>query len=127
MGLFTDPLVLTDGTDSHTFNFRGQLPDNSGRSLIGDYVEPAAGVAADSKLTIKHDLRSKTPRHLASRQINKRPAANTDDATLLPITINYTIVASNDFSDAELALEHNITIDALQEAGFLPNMRLKML
>lgn len=120
MGLFTNPVVLTDGVDTtRNFSFRAQRADN--KSVVGDYIEDSSQpIAANSLLVVKHDTRS-VPRHLLQRQIDRIPAAATD-GTRRKITVNLTITADPLFTDAEIQTEVNILIDAAQEAGFVLGM-----
>jgi hypothetical protein len=121
MGLLSNPVTLNDGTDDRIFSFRSQRPDN--RSVVGDYIEDAAASAANSLITVKHDLRATTaPRALLQRIINKVPAAGTE---YLKITQNYTIVASSLFTVAELTDEFTLFLDMLSEANVLSGLRAK--
>lgn len=120
MGLFSNPVVLTDGVDvTRNFSFRAQRADT--RSIVGDYIEDSSQpIAAESLLVVKHDTRS-VPRHLLQRTIKKVPAANTDGVRK-QVTVNLTITADPAFTDAEIQTEVNILIDAAQEAGFVLGM-----
>lgn len=121
MGLFTSPLVLTDGVDTtRNFSFRAQVAD--AKSVIGEYIEDGPSIAEESLLVVKHDTRSSTPRHLIQRKTNRHPAANTADTILKPMTVNLTFNGSKDFSAAEWQTELNILIDAAQEANFVAGM-----
>lgn len=128
MGLFANPMTIHDGSGvapigNRTFSYRSQRPDN--RSVIGDYIETAAATAANSIITVKHDLRATAaPRALIQRVIKKVPAAGTE---LLQITQNYTLVASSLFTVAELTDEFTLFIDALTESGVLAGLRSKMI
>jgi hypothetical protein len=105
MGIFTNPVVLNDGTDDRTFSYRRQLAEIN---IIGsDYVEAAADPAAKSLLSVKHDARSSVPRHLFQRSVYKIPAAD-PDGVLRRITVNVTITAHELFSEAEIQPELNI-------------------
>jgi len=120
MGLFTNPVTLTDGVDvTRIFSFRAQRADS--KSVVGDYIEEGPAIAEESLLVVKHDSRN-TPRHLLQRSTKRRPAANAADTPLLPITINVTITADAAFTPAEIQTELNITIDACQEANFVSGM-----
>jgi hypothetical protein len=121
MGLLSNPVTLNDGSGDRIFSFRSQRPDN--RSVVGDYIEDAAASAANSLITVKHDLRATTaPRALLQRIINKVPAAGTE---YLKITQNYTIVASSLFTVAELTDEFTLFLDMLSEANVLSGLRAK--
>lgn len=121
MGLFTNPVVLTDGVDvTRNFYFRAQRADT--KSVVGDYVEDSSQpIAAESVLVVKHDARN-TPRHLLQRSINRRPAAWAATEPLSRITLNLTVTADKAFTAAEIQTELNILIDAAQEANFLNNL-----
>lgn len=126
MGLFTDPVTLIDGAAaSRTFHFRNQEPND--RSLIGVYIEPAAESDEKSKIIVKHDQKSPVPRHLLQRSTYVHPSGNTDDNEKKLITVNLTVVASDEFSDAEIESELIILLDAIDESGFLSNMRNHMI
>lgn len=120
MGLFANPVTLTDGVDTtRIFSFRAQRSDT--KSVVGDYVEEGPSIAEDSLLTIKHDSRG-VPRHLLQRSTNRRPAAVAATEPLERITVNLTVTASKNFTAAEIQTELNILIDAAQEANFLSGM-----
>lgn len=122
MGLFTDPVVLTDGVDAtRNFSFRAQISDS--KSVVGEWIEDSsAPLAAESKIVVKHDNSSTNPRHLVQRKINRSPAALNDASKLEPITINVTVNCSKNFTAAEVQTELNLTIDMCQEANFLANL-----
>jgi hypothetical protein len=123
MALFTNPVILSDDggtTTDRTFSYRRQLSDPK---IIGaDWIETGADPAAKSLLTVKHDIRSKTPRHLLQRTVWKHPAAETDNDDLMQITINFTCVANEAFSVAEIQEEINILKDAIEEDDFVLGM-----
>lgn len=121
MGLFTNPVALTDGTDTRTFAYRAQLADV--KSVGADYIESAASSAAKSLLVVKHDMRTATIRNLLQRTTKVHPAADTDTDDLLPITVNFTVTAHESFSEAEIQKEVNILLDALAEANVVKSMR----
>jgi hypothetical protein len=122
MGLFSNPMTINDGTGDRIFSFRSQRPDN--RSVIGDYIEDAAASAANSLITVKHDLRATTAyRALIQRVYKLAPAAG--DGTLYQITQNYTLVASPLFTTAEITPEFTLFLDALSETGVLAGLRAK--
>lgn len=124
MGLFTNPVILSDDggtTTDRSFAYRRQLADPK---IIGaDYVESAADPAAKSLLTVKHDVRTSSPRHLLQRTVRKHPAADTDSDDLLPITVNITVTCSELFSEAEIQEELNITLDAAQQPNFVKGIQ----
>lgn len=118
MGLLANPVTLNDGVGNRVFAFRSQIYDK--KSVVAEYVETAAAISANSLIRVKHDPQSATPRHLLQRVTNLVPAADTSQ--LLPVTLNFTITASKLFTDAELAKEFALLIDALQEANVLKSM-----
>lgn len=126
MGLFTNPVTLSDGTNSHIFSYRAQQPNTAG-SIAADYVELAADIDAESVLVVKHDKRSATPRHLLQRKVNLHPAAITEDTALSPMTLNLTLTGRKEFSAAEWQLQLNLLIDAITEPNFVTNMLNSML
>lgn len=116
MPIFTNPVTLTDGTDSHAFSFRAQKFDS--KSTIGEWVEPAASYVADSSITIKHDERSTYARRLVQRKIQLA----LPDATYAPLTINMTVTHNPLHASTDIQKNLNILIDAMQETGFLNNL-----
>lgn len=123
MGLLDNPVTLNDGTADRVWSFRSQRPDN--RSIIGDYIEDAAATAANSLITVKHDVRATTaPRALIQRSYMAVPAADATGA-YHRITQNYTLVASSFFTVAELAKEFTIFNAILAESDILAGLRAK--
>lgn len=122
MGLFTDPVVLSDGTANHSFSFLKQLTGEKKTISGGVYIEDAATLAAKSLLTIKHDTGGNTPRDLVQRTINKVPAASTTGEAR-PITVNFTLQADPLFTAAELATEVTIMKNAMLVTDFVSNLR----
>lgn len=123
MGLLANPVTLNDGTGDRIFSFRSQRPDN--RSIIGDYIEDAAATAAQSLITVKHDIRAiAAPRALIQRYVKKVPGASST-GEYLGITQNYTCVASSLFTVAELTDEFTLFLDILSESGVLAGLRAK--
>jgi len=116
MGLFTNPVVLNDGAASRTFSFRSQQADK--KSVVGDYIEDAAAIAAKSLLVIKHDNSGSVPRHLLQRTTYVVPASATDGVRK-PITVNFTTMSDPAFTAAEVEKEVKILVDATQETGFV--------
>jgi hypothetical protein len=114
MGLLTNPVVLVDGAVANrTFSFRSQQPDK--KAVVGDYIEDAAAIAAESKIVVKHDATGAVHRHLLQRTIKLVPAAATDGVRRR-MTFNYTIMADPLFTAAEVNNEFVLTQDLLDEA-----------
>jgi len=119
MSLFaTSPVVVSDGTDDHSFAFRAQLPDN--KSVVGEYTEPAASAEANSKLLVKQDESAKTKRkRLFSRRFD---LVISDGVTFEPVTINYSIAYDKRHDEDTIeALGHNVTVALLTKAEFFSN------
>jgi hypothetical protein len=123
MGLFTNPVTLTDGTDNRIFAQRSTLQGLKPGMFGGDYIETAAEIAAKSLLTVKTDMRTAIIRNLLQRTHKVHPAADTETDDLYAITWNITCVAHELFSAAELQLEYNILADAMQEANVIKSLR----
>lgn len=116
MGLFTDPMTLNDGAASRIFNFRTPLLENG--STGGEYIEPAAVAATESKIVVKHTTaKTGKKRHLLQRAQNL--TINDTAGTLEPIVVNVTATHSIGHTDAQVQKEITLTIDALTEAGFV--------
>lgn len=124
MGLFTNPVTLTDGTNNHVFEYRAQRFD--ARSMIGDYIEPAAAAESASLLTVKQDLTKQVQRHLVQRSIYLTPAADTESDPLR-VTINVSVTCDKKFVHTEVQPQLNIVIDGMAEANFLRNLMNGML
>jgi hypothetical protein len=114
MGLFTS-LVFNNGT-AHTFVEKGQIPSSS--SIVREYIEPAAAQAARSKLTVKHDLASKTVnRSLLQRTVNVVGS----DGVLYPITVNFTVTFNKLHNAADVVLEQKLLAAAVADTTFHAN------
>lgn len=119
MALLTTPLVLNDGTDDHTFSYRSQQPDP--KSVVGDYIEDAAPLAAESLIVVKHDKSGSVHRHLLQRKIKRLPSAAVD-GVLKRITINLTVVADPAFTAAEVEEEFAMCQELYAESGLLAGL-----
>lgn len=117
MPLFTNPVALSDGTNPHTFAFRAQLNDS--KSIVGEWVEPAADLISASTILIKHDAKSTVKRRLLQRRVM---LPTTDPLVYKPVTINFTI--THDAAHALIPIQGqvNIVVDAIQEVGFVNNL-----
>jgi len=119
MGLFTNPVTLVDGLAANRiFAYRSPIYDK--KSVVAEYIETAASIAAGSILRIKHDPSGSAPRHLLQRTIKRAPAAS--PLALLPITVNFTVVASPLFTDAEINTEVMIVKNAILVADFTKSL-----
>lgn len=118
MGLFTDPLVLVDeDTNNRTFNFRAQLSEPN--AIVGEYTEPAAEIASDSKLVVKHTTSAAgLKRHLLQRTETFDLTADPTDGSA-PIVLNLTISHHKLATDAQVQNQLTLLVDALLEVDFL--------
>lgn len=114
MGLFTNPVTLSDGVGNRIFAYRSPIYDK--KSIVAEYIETAAAIAAKSILRVKHDPSGSSPRHLLQRTTYRAPAAS--PLVLLPITCNFTVVASELFTDVEVNTEVQILKNAVLVADF---------
>ena len=117
MGLFTNPVVLNDGTADKTFSFRAQLPDK--KAVVGEWIEAAAPLADDSKIIVKHDASSPTTRRrLLQRTVNVLLA---DGVTRKPVTCNLTVTYHPSHAEADVAKAVKLIADSVAEATFVAN------
>ena len=123
MPLFTDPVFLNDGVANRTFTFRAQI-DSPKKTASGEWVEPSAPLAEDSKLVIKHDSSNSVMRR---RLLQRTSKAAVSDGTLKPITINITITHHCEHAKADIAKQFALTKDATNEAAFLDNFLMGLL
>lgn len=121
MPLLTTPVVLNDGTVNRTFSFRSQLPSDKKNTIAGEYVEDAATIAANSVIVIKHDKSAAVSRHLLQRTENVVPAAN-PTLGAKQITVNFTVMADDSFSTAEVNKQVLLLLDALDEANVVDSL-----
>jgi citrate lyase alpha subunit len=117
MSLFTNPVVLTDGTDTHSFSFRAQLNDN--KSVVGEWVEPAAALSAKSSIIVKHDESSASKRRLLQRKV-MLPLTDPLESSML--TINFTVTHHSEHALADIEKQVNVVTDAIAEGGFVNNL-----
>lgn len=121
MSLFTNPVTLNNGAD-HIFTFRNQLSDK--KSVGGEWVEPAAPLADDSKIVSKHDASSATVvRSLVSRKVNR----TTPTRGMRPITVNLTVAYDKEHTNAMVEAEVALVKDILAEATFAANLLNRMI
>lgn len=122
MGLLTDPVVLSDDggvSTDRTFNFRAQLNEGSD-AVVGEWIEPAAAAATQSKLVVKHTVSNAgVERHLIQRI---GYALLPDGVTYSPIIVNLTIAHDPEMTAANVETEFNILTDAAGEANFCDNL-----
>lgn len=116
MPLFTDPVVLSDGTANHTFTFLAQLADK--RALAGEWTEPAAEASEESKLVSKQDRTSATFRRRLLQRKRNRPTLTRG---LRPITVNVTVAHDVEHTNAQITEEITIIRNALAAANVVAN------
>lgn len=121
MGLFTDPLVLVDSSVANrTFNFRAQLTEPN--AIVGEYIEPAAEVASNSKLVVKHTTSSAgIKRHLLQRAETFDLTADPTDGSS-PVIGNVTLSHHPKATLLQVQDQVTILIDAMSEPDFVSNM-----
>lgn len=117
MPLFSNPVSLSDGTNPHSFSFRAQL--NDAKSIVGEWVEPAADLVNASTILVKHDAKSSVKRRLLQRRVM---LPTTDPLVYKPVTINFTITHDTGHALALIQAEVNLVVDAVQEVGFVNNL-----
>jgi hypothetical protein len=119
MPLFSNPVTLNNGAD-HIFLFRNQLFDSTAKkSIVGVWVEPAAPLADESTITVKHDSSSPTVRRrLVQRKVNRATVTRGNR----PITINVTIAYDTEHTDAYVEAELALVKDMFAEATFAANL-----
>jgi hypothetical protein len=126
MGLFTDPLVLVDeDTNNRTFNFRAQLTEQN--AIVGEYIEPAASIAAGSKLVVKHTTSaSGLKRHLLQRVETFDLTADPTDGSEA-VVVNLTISHHKLATDTQVQNQLTLIKDALSETNFLENFMRELI
>jgi hypothetical protein len=115
MGLFTNPVTLNDGTADHIFSWKNQINDSQG-AIVGVYIEDAADLSAESKLTVKHDEKSSTVRR---RLLQRSVLKALPSGELARITINLTATYNVEHTIAQIEPEVGIVVDATAETDFV--------
>lgn len=115
MSLFAaPPIVLSDGSVNHTYEFKAQLPEKTG--IAGRFIEPASTTAVDSHFDIKH-IEGTVNRRLVSFRCNK-PDTSTPPVEK-PITINLTVTYAKTANATHVAEQLNQLKNMLSVAGFI--------
>lgn len=126
MGLFTNPMTLVDSLIAdRIFSFRAQI--NEPGSIVGEYIETAAQIAAASKIVVKHSTsKAGIKRHLVQRTETFDLTADPTDGSS-PIVVNVSV--SHDKLATEEQIQNQITlmIDAMQETGFVANLTRELI
>lgn len=116
--VFINPVTLNDGTADRSFAFRAQITDKSGKSIVGEWIEPAAPIADDSKITIRHDVSSTKVRR---RNMRVSSMALVDATTRKMLTVNISIAYDPSHNETDITKHFKLAIDAASEATFLSN------
>jgi hypothetical protein len=121
MGLFTNPVVLNNGT-ARSFEYVGQTLDQ--KAMVGNYIESAAGAEIASKLVSRHEISTKTyQRSLLQRTVM---CANTA-GILKPITVNLSAAYDKLHESADVALELRLMAAVLAATNFDANFIKKLI
>lgn len=115
MPLFTDPVTINDGAADRSFSFRAQIADS--KSIVGEWIEPAAALSASSKFVVKHD---ETKTDVRRRLLQRVENAAILDETLRPITVNFTVTHHPEHTEAQITAEVTLALNALGIATTLP-------
>lgn len=122
MGLFSNPMTLVDAAIANrVFEFRAQI--NEPGSEVGEYIEPAASVASDSKLLVKHTTakNSGKKRHLIQRSevfdLTSDPTDGNDS-----VVVNLTITHNRLATLSQVQNQLTLVVDAVSEANFLSKL-----
>lgn len=116
MPLFTDPVVLNDGTADRSFSFLAQLADK--KALAGEWTEPAADTSKESKLVSKQDRSSST---LRRRLLQCKANHTTITRGMRPITVNFTVAHDVEHTTAQIEEQLVLCRAALSASGFVTN------
>lgn len=117
MSVFTSPVTINNGAD-HIFSFRSQVPTNNAKSVAGEWIEGAAPIADESKLTVKHDASSPTVRRrLLSRKVNRTTVTRGSR----PITVNISVAYDVEHTQAQIEDEIKLIDTAIGIANFRAN------
>lgn len=97
MSLFLTPVTFTVNTVARIFDFRFNRQE--GKSVVGEYYEPAAPLAEQQQIIVKQDLAStKIDRSLVSYRCQKLLP---DGVTYKPIVVNFTMVCDKQHTAAQ--------------------------
>lgn len=122
MGLFTNPVVLNNGT-ARSFEFVGQTLDT--KAMIGVYLESAAAAEIESKLMSKHELSSTK---LYQRSLLQRRVLALNSASVYkPITINLSATYDKLHASATVALELRMMAAIMGATNFDANFIKKLI
>lgn len=115
MSLFPTP-VINDGTADRTFAYRAQLSSPGNKSIVGEWVEPAAPLADASKIVVKHDDSKSTLRRRLLQYGRKKAIL---DGTLRPIVVNVTVQHHPEHTEADISKSLLIAANSIKLSGFI--------
>lgn len=95
--LFTSPITFTVNTVARIFNFRFNRQE--GKTVVGEYFEPASPLSEASAITVKQDFSSKTKDRALISFVTNKPVA--DGITYRPIICNFTLVCDKQHTAAQ--------------------------
>lgn len=122
MPIFTDPVILNDGTATpggdHSFTFRAQLQDK--KSVVGEWVEPGSPTSSESRIVIKHDATST----LLRRRLLQRSTSVLlpDNVSMKPITVNLTVTHHPLHNLNDVEKQVNVVKSAVLTPNFVRNL-----
>lgn len=122
MGLFSNPQVINDGVADRTFVFKGQSFPKDG-SLIGEYVEPAAAIAAQSKVLAKHSETSKLIRSVV-QSTEVEYGITGVELGRVTVNVSYTYAKTN--TSAFVKKRAKLATNAVNLAGATDNILLRL-
>lgn len=117
MPVFTTPIVINDGIADSTFVFRCQIPDKTGKLIIGEYIEPASPMSNNTRLLVRHDI-SKTTQRRSLCSFGEQKIV-TEIIGRKPIVFNATMLYHPEHPLADVKRVLNLGLNALREPGAL--------
>lgn len=116
MALFTVPLALSDGTDTRTFGFLRQVPNQ----ISGLYDETAASAMAQSRLMSAHTTeKSNRERHLLqSSEVIDLVDPGDGDPTSAAVVVNITVSHHKKHNVTDIEKRLKIALAAAGISGF---------
>lgn len=112
MGIFTNPVIINDGT-ARSFEFIGQTSDLT--SMSGLWKETAASLSEKSEIMLRHDTKSKTTKR---SQLKTSMLKATSKGELKPIVVNFTVAYDPYHAQADVEMIIKRAVAAASVAGF---------
>lgn len=106
MPTFTDPVVISDGTDNHTYTLQNSKQE--GRAFVQSWKDLAKAASAAAMLKSKYDESSPAIVRGVIQLTEKLPIA---DGTLSPCTFNISAVFHKEHVVADLVKRVNMLIN----------------